>query len=74
MQPPKRIRLLHVLYNRLYARVKVQLATDKEVKALHELGSRIAKFYAEYKEPKSFAVLEAQYKQRNSQLKLPLCQ
>jgi hypothetical protein len=46
MHPPKRIRLLHVLYNRLYARVKVQLATDKEVRALHELGSRISKFYA----------------------------
>lgn len=46
MTPPKRIRLLHVLYNRLYAKVKVQLATDKEVRALHELGGRIAKFYA----------------------------
>jgi hypothetical protein len=45
MQPPKRIRLLHVLYNRLYSRVKVQLATDKEIRALHELGSRIAKYY-----------------------------
>jgi hypothetical protein len=46
MQPPKRIRLLHVLYNRLYSRVKIQLATDKEIRALHELGSRIAKYYA----------------------------
>lgn len=52
MQPPKRIRLLHVLYNRLYARVKVQLATDKEIKALNELSSRIAKYYAKKTEVK----------------------
>lgn len=51
MTPPKRIRLLHVLYNRLYSRVKVQLATDKEVKALHELGSRITKYYARQYKP-----------------------
>lgn len=70
MQPPKRIRLLHVLYNRLYARVKVQLATDKEVKALHELSSRILRYYEQRATPESFDAFESRVKQRNSQLKL----
>jgi hypothetical protein len=70
MTPPKRIRLLHVLYNRLYSRVKVQLATDKEVRALHELGSRIAKYYAEHSAPESFEAVERRFNQHTSQLTL----
>lgn len=40
---PKRIRLLQALRNHLYSRVRLTLATDKEISNLHGLNDRIEK-------------------------------
>lgn len=40
---PKRIRLLQALRNNLYSRVRLTLATDKEISNLHGLNNRIEK-------------------------------
>jgi hypothetical protein len=45
MTLPKRIRLMKSCYNHLYGEVKRTLATDKEIRSMRELQSRIEKAY-----------------------------
>lgn len=45
MTLPKRIRLLKSVKDHLYNEVKVKLATDKEVKDLKNLASRIKRYH-----------------------------
>lgn len=42
---PKRVRLLMAVKKHLYDQVKTTLATDKEIKAIKGLNSRIEKYY-----------------------------
>lgn len=42
---PKRIRLLKVLHAHLYSEVKETLATDKEIRNLKQLDSKVERYY-----------------------------
>lgn len=55
MNPPKRIRLLKACRKHLLKRVIITLATDKEVRTIREMDSRISDYYVGMTKPKTLA-------------------
>lgn len=53
MTIPRRIRLLQACHSHLYGEVRRTLATDKEIRALRQLGEKIEKGFINLTKPKN---------------------